>query len=90
MTAKVAQVAIEQTVYHFDKPYSYSIPHALMTKVVPGCRVMVPFGRANQKRVGVVKQIGRNHFQLDSRRQHQPQSIIQRTKCMFFHPHGQA
>ncbi len=46
-------VAVEGTVFHFDKPYSYLWPDTLpMAK--PGLRVMVPFGGGNRTRQGVV------------------------------------
>ena len=38
-----AQVAVENTVYHFDKRFDYRIPGSLRGKVLPGCRVLVPF-----------------------------------------------
>lgn len=53
-TALTAQVAIENTVYHFDKLFSYLVPPQLAETVRPGVRVAVPFGAGNRKRVGVV------------------------------------
>ena len=35
MTVGVAQVAVEQTAYHFDKPFAYSIPEKLLGRVRP-------------------------------------------------------
>ena len=49
-----AQVAVENTVYHFDKPFDYRIPEQLRGKVLPGCRVIVPFGAGNAPRQGMV------------------------------------
>ncbi len=49
--ALVVGVAIEQTAYHFDKLYSYT---ADATRVKRGCRVLVPFGKGNRYRQGVV------------------------------------
>ncbi len=54
MTVGVAQVAVEQTAYHFDKPFAYSIPEKLLGRVRPGCRVLVPFGGGNRTRQGMV------------------------------------
>ena len=50
----VAEIAVEGLVYHFDAPYSYLIPPSLETKALAGCRVMVPFGRGNRKKQGLI------------------------------------
>ena len=50
---KVAKIAVEQTAYHFDKLYSYTVPETL-EPLLPGCRVLVPFGGGNKKRQGIV------------------------------------
>lgn len=57
MTA-LAQVAVENTVYHFDKLFTYRVPEALLSKAAPGVRVMVPFGAGNRERVGMVFALG--------------------------------
>lgn len=49
-----ADVAVEGTLYGFDMLFSYEIPDALRDCVVPGVRVVVPFGRGNKKRIGLV------------------------------------
>ena len=49
----LARVAIENALYHFDREYSYIIPDRL-DKLRPGCRVVVPFGRGNSRRQGMV------------------------------------
>ena len=54
MTVGVAQVAVEQTALHFDKPFAYAVPPALAAQVRPGCRVLVPFGGGNRTRQGFV------------------------------------
>lgn len=54
MTAKIA---VENTLFAFDKLFSYEIPSALSDKISSGVRVIVPFGRGNTKRVGVVFEI---------------------------------
>ncbi len=51
----VAQVVLESTVFDFDKPYSYTVPPSL--NLQKGCRVVVPFGRGNSLRQGVVIEI---------------------------------
>lgn len=50
----MAQVAVENTVYHFDKLFTYAVPDCLRGRVVPGVRVKVPFGTGNRERVGMV------------------------------------
>ena len=50
----IAKVAVEKTVYHFDRAFDYCIPKELSANAKPGCRVMVPFGGANSKRQGII------------------------------------
>ena len=52
--ATVAKIAVENTAYHFDRPFDYLVPEELLPPAHPGCRVIVPFGQANGKRQGVV------------------------------------
>ncbi len=51
---KYAKVAVESTVLSFDKEFDYIIPPELETSVCKGCRVTVPFGNGNKKRIGFV------------------------------------
>lgn len=37
-----------------DRPYSYSIPAELEDRLVPGMRVMIPFGAGNRRCDGIV------------------------------------
>ncbi|MCL2580424.1 MAG: primosomal protein N' [Oscillospiraceae bacterium] len=53
-----AGVAVEGAAFHFDRVYTYLIPAELAGKVLPGCRVRVPFGRSNAKRLAVVLSLG--------------------------------
>ena len=46
--------AVEGAAYHFDREYSYLIPDWLDGKIRPGCRVRVPFGKGNSKRLAIV------------------------------------
>ena len=55
--ALVATVAVEGTVFHFDKPYDYLVTDNLRDDIKPGCRVMVPFGTGNRKRQAMVLEI---------------------------------
>ena len=56
----IVKVAVEQIVYHLDKPYDYAVSDDLADKIKPGCRVLVPFGAGNKKRQGVVLQAARS------------------------------
>ncbi|MCM1226542.1 MAG: primosomal protein N' [Clostridium sp.] len=49
-----ALVAVSNASFAFDKPFSYRIPKTLVSEVTPGTRVVVPFGRSNKKRTGIV------------------------------------
>ncbi|MCH5298068.1 MAG: primosomal protein N' [Ruminococcus sp.] len=49
-----AQIAVENTTYSFDKPFSYAVPDHLQSLIKVGMRVLVPFGRGNKKRQGIV------------------------------------
>lgn len=53
----VARVAVENTAYSFDKPFDYSVPASLSSECKAGVRVLVPFGRGNKKRQGVVLEV---------------------------------
>lgn len=53
-TGMIAQVCVENTAYAFDKPFDYLVPPALASAAQEGCRVLVPFGRANSKRQGMI------------------------------------
>lgn len=50
----IAAVAVHSAAYAFDKPFHYLLPPELYRQHLEGCRVIVPFGRGNQKRVGLV------------------------------------
>ena len=50
---KIARIAVEQTAFHFDKLYDYTIPDR-MGDVPCGSRVLVPFGGGNRRRQGIV------------------------------------
>ena len=54
-----AKVAVENTAYHFDKLFDYLIPIEYDGLAAPGCRVIVPFGRGNRKRQGVIFELNR-------------------------------
>lgn len=43
----IAQVYVNTTNLNIDKPFDYLIPEELREKILPGCRVKVPFGGGN-------------------------------------------
>ena len=48
----IAKIAVSAAIFAIDKPYSYRIPESL--QLVPGVRVLVPFGRGNRRSEGIV------------------------------------
>ena len=50
----IAGVWVEDTVFHFDKLFSYKIPVELSADAKAGCRVRVPFGNGNRSRQGII------------------------------------
>lgn len=57
MKGLVAKVALNGATFAFDKLYTYAIPPELHAVVKCGMRVIVPFGRANIKKQGMVFEI---------------------------------
>lgn len=57
--AIVAKVAVDNTVYHFDKAFDYLVPNELLSSAEPGRRVMVPFGTGNSKRQGMILELSK-------------------------------
>ena len=54
MTGLVAKIALEGATFAFDKLYTYAVPPELNEKVKKGIRVLVPFGKGNIKKQGMV------------------------------------
>ena len=54
MCSQIAKVAVENAAYSFDDAFDYAVPQELLSKVLPGVRVLVPFGNGNKKRQGFV------------------------------------
>ena len=52
MSVKYALVAVEKASAAFDSLFTYEIPQELY--IQPGMRVIVPFGRGDKHRIGVV------------------------------------
>ena len=53
----VAKIVLEQTAYSYDKPYDYIIPEKFILTAKRGCRVIVPFGKGNSTRQGIIIEI---------------------------------
>ena len=58
--AHIARVAVNAATYAIDKPYDYLIPEKLVSKIRPGMRVSVPFGRGNKTSEGFVLTTGQD------------------------------
>lgn len=54
MRGLIAEVAVEKTSPSFDSLFSYVVPEYLRDSVHAGMRVLVPFGRGDKKRAGVI------------------------------------
>ena len=50
----IAEVAVQNTAYHFDRLFGYLVPEPFAADLQVGCRVMVPFGRGTVLRQAVV------------------------------------
>ncbi|MBE6787579.1 MAG: primosomal protein N' [Ruminococcaceae bacterium] len=55
MKGTVVKVALQGATFAYDKLYSYAVPSNL--SVMAGCRVLVPFGKANLKKQGMVFEV---------------------------------
>ena len=53
----IAETAVSGTAYSFDMLFSYTVPERMQEKIACGCRVLVPFGRGNKRRIGVVMKL---------------------------------
>ena len=49
----IAKVALDVKSYHLDREYDYRIPEEMESALVPGMRVVVPFGRSNRTMQGL-------------------------------------
>lgn len=50
--SRIAGMAVSNTAYSFDMLFSYAVPENMPVQC--GCRALVPFGRGNKPRIGVV------------------------------------
>ncbi len=55
---QTALVAVEKTAFSFDREFSYAVPSALIGEAQVGKRVLVPFGRGDSRRQGVITALG--------------------------------
>ncbi len=53
----IAKVVVENATISFDKEFDYIIPQSLAAQLRAGCRVLVPFGSGNRRRVALVTEI---------------------------------
>lgn len=53
----IAQAAVSNTASSFDMLFSYAVPDKMAGKIKCGCRILLPFGRNNQKRIAVVMEL---------------------------------
>ena len=56
---KIAAVAVENSAYSFDKAYDYLLTEEF-SAAQAGCRVLVPFGKGNRERQGIIMEIKEN------------------------------
>ena len=54
MRGLIAEIAVEKTSASFDNLFSYLVPEGLRESAHEGMRVLVPFGRGDKKRAGVI------------------------------------
>ena len=54
MSKLFAEIVLDGATDAYDKRYTYLIPETLKGIALPGCRVTVPFGRANIKKQGMI------------------------------------
>lgn len=54
----IAETAVSGTTYSFDMLFSYNVPANM--RIYEGCRVLVPFGTGNRRRIGIVMHLREN------------------------------
>ncbi|MDR0986996.1 MAG: primosomal protein N' [Ruminococcus sp.] len=64
---QIVKVAVADTNYGFDRAFDYALPgweadaganYSIKVAPVPGCRVLVPFGNGNRKRIALILSYG--------------------------------
>ncbi len=59
ITKMKVSVAVSATAITFDKPFDYLVPVQLENQAEAGKRVVVPFGKGNRKRVGIILSVSK-------------------------------
>ncbi len=57
MKGLTAEIALQGTSFAFDILYTYAIPPEMQGVALAGCRVLVPFGKGNIKKQGIIFRI---------------------------------
>lgn len=68
----VAKVAVEKTLYYFDELFDYIVPMGMKDEICAGMRVVVPFGKGNVKRIGMVFSLYVQSFDDDEKPKAKP------------------
>ncbi|MBQ4129261.1 MAG: primosomal protein N' [Ruminococcus sp.] len=76
MNILIVSVAVENTVYHFDKLFDYLVPLSFCEKIAVGSRVLIPFGRGNKKRQGMVMSINTPDENFDATKLKEISSVL--------------
>lgn len=53
----IAEIAVSGTHYSFDMLFSYAVPEKFSGSARCGCRVLIPFGLGNTRRIGMIMKI---------------------------------
>ena len=62
MIGLVAEIALEGATFAFDKLYTYLVPPDMQEKAAVGSRVIVPFGKGNLKKQGMILRLARGEL----------------------------
>ena len=62
MRGLIAEVAVEKTAASFDSLFSYIVPPYFISSVHEGMRVLVPFGRGDKKRTGIIFSLSEKEY----------------------------
>lgn len=55
--ALAAKIAVENATYFFDREFDYLVPERLKGECEAGRRVIVPFGKGNRRRQGIITEL---------------------------------
>lgn len=51
------KTAVEGTAFSFDMEYTYRVPEEWLESVCEGKRILIPFGKGNRKRIGMILRV---------------------------------